>query len=115
MAVDCARIADKSRAEEVVVFDLIGIADFCDYFVLCNGTSRRQLQAITREIEKQLKKKKVTKLGIEGFSEARWILLDYGGVIVHLFMPDVRLYYDFDLVWGDAKRVSWKPKTKKAK
>ena len=115
VAVDCARIADKNRADEIVVFNLTGIAEFCDYFVLCNGTSRRQLQAIAREIEKQLKKQKVTKLGIEGFGEARWVLLDYGGVIVHLFMPDARLYYDFDLLWGDAKRVPWKPKMKKTK
>jgi len=115
VAVECARIADKNRADEIVVFNLIGIAEFCDYFVLCNGTSGRQLQAIAGEIEKQLKKQKVTKLGIEGASEARWILLDYGGVIVHLFMPDARLYYDFDLLWGDAKRVSWKPKTEKTK
>ncbi len=107
IARQCAHIADEKRAKDIQILNLDGMTDFADYFVIASGNNRRQLQAIAREIEKQFKKQKVTHLGTEGFGQASWVLLDYGSVIVHLFLPDVRRYYDFDLLWGDAPRVKW--------
>jgi len=115
VAIECARLADEKRAEDITVLDLIGIADFCDYFVICSGSSRRLLQAVAGAIDKEMKKTKVARLGIEGLSEASWILLDYGGVVVHLFTQEQRYYYDFDLLWGDGKKVEWKPRGRMAR
>lgn len=81
-----------------------------DYFVICSGLNRRQLQAIADEIEKQTKKLHVKGLGAEGYGDARWILLDYVGVIIHLFDKDARVFYDLELLWGDAPRVKWEGK-----
>lgn len=107
IARQCAHIADEKRAENIQILNLNGMADFADYFVIASGNNRRQLQTIAREIEKRLKERKVTHLGTEGFGKASWVLLDYGAVIVHLFLPDARKYYDFDLLWGDAPHLKW--------
>ncbi len=110
MAVEAARTAYENRAEDVVVLDLTGIAQFCDYFIICSGVSKRQIQGIAKAVEKHLRQSDVSQLGHEGWDEANWILLDFGGLLVHLFMPDTRQYYDFDLLWGDAKKVEWSDK-----
>ena len=114
MAIEAARTAYENRAEDIIILDLTGIAQFCDYFVICNGNSRRQVQGIAKSVEKQLRESDVSQLGHEGWDQANWILLDFGGLLVHLFMPDTRQYYDFDLVWGDAKKVEWKEKEEPA-
>jgi ribosome-associated protein len=107
MARQCARIADEKRAEDIQIYDLNGMTDFADYFVVASGDNRRQLQAISREIETQMRLAKVSHLGTEGFDDAQWVLVDYGAVIVHLFLPDIRKRFDFDLLWGDAPRMKW--------
>jgi ribosome-associated protein len=107
MARQCARIADEKRAEDIQIYDLNGMTDFADYFVVASGDNRRQLQAISREIETQMRLAKVSHLGTEGFDDAQWILVDYGSVIMHLFLPDIRKRFDFDLLWGDAPRAKW--------
>jgi len=103
----CATIADDKRATDVQIYNLDGKSDFADYFVVASGDNRRQLQAISREIEHQLREQRVSHLGTEGFDDGQWILVDYGAVIVHLFLPDVRRRFDFDLLWGDAPRIPW--------
>jgi ribosome-associated protein len=78
-----------------------------DFFVLATGTSRRQLHAIADEIDDRLQKDLGDKrLGVEGFDESRWIVLDYGSVVVHLFDEEMREYYDLESLWADAKRLS---------
>ena len=77
-----------------------------DYFVLASGTSRRQLHAMSEEIDHALQHQMGDhRLGIEGYEESRWILLDYGDVVVHLFEPEMRAYYALEDLWGHAKRV----------
>lgn len=107
MARQCARVADEKRADDIQIYDLNGMTDFADYFVVASGDNRRQLQAISREIETQMRLAKVSHLGTEGFDDAQWVLVDYGAVIVHLFLPDIRRRFDFDLLWGDAPRMKW--------
>lgn len=107
IARQCACIADEKRAADIQIYDLDGMSDFADYFVVASGDNRRQLQAIAREIEEKMREQRISHLGTEGFGDAQWILVDYGAVIVHLFLPDVRKRFDFDLLWGDAPRVKW--------
>ena len=77
-----------------------------DYFVIVTGASRRQLHAISEEIDHVLEKQLGDhRLGIEGYEESHWILLDYGDVVIHLFDENTRKYYDLESLWGDATRV----------
>ena len=77
-----------------------------DFFVLVSGTSRRQLHAISEEIDRVLRRRLGDRrLGIEGYEESRWILLDYGDVVIHLFEPETRAYYAIEDLWAQAKRV----------
>ncbi|MCF6157173.1 MAG: ribosome silencing factor [wastewater metagenome] len=103
----CARIADDKKAEGILIFDVRGLTFFTDFFVICSGTNKRQLQSIATEIELKLHSYGIRMLGREGYAEALWILMDYGDVIVHLFDKDVRRYYDLELLWGDAPKLPW--------
>lgn len=82
-----------------------------DYFVLATGASRRQLHAISEEIDDVLEKRMGDRrLGIEGYDQSRWILLDYGDVVVHLFDAETRAYYAMEELWAQAKRVPVEPR-----
>ena len=76
-----------------------------DYFVICNGESERQVKAIVDEITEQTKEEGVRPLHIEGDPPSGWVLVDYGGVIVHVFAPAVRSYYQLEKLWSDASIV----------
>jgi ribosome-associated protein len=94
-----------------VVLDMRSMTTEFDYFVLVTGNSRRQLHAISEEIDRILEGDMGDhRMGIEGYNESRWILLDYGSVVVHLFDAETREYYALEDLWGQAKRVSlpWK-------
>ena len=100
-----AAAADK-KAIDLVVLKLIEITSFADYFVICSGTSTRQVQAIANEIEDRLRSEKVRPLNIEGYQNAEWILLDYGSMIVHVFSEKSRQFYDLERLWGDAEKLA---------
>jgi ribosome-associated protein len=89
------------------VLDLRKLTAMVDYFVLATGTSRRQIHAMADEIDRVMNEHGETKIGIEGYRESRWVLLDYGDVVVHLFDDETRRYYDLENLWGDAPRVEW--------
>jgi ribosome-associated protein len=77
-----------------------------DYFVIATGTSRRQLHAMSEEIDRVLEKElEDLRLGIEGYAESRWIVLDYGSVVIHLFDESTRRYYDLENLWAEAEPV----------
>lgn len=78
--------------------------------MICSGINKRQLQAIADEIDKQTELLSIKELGVEGLSDARWVLMDYGSVVVHLFDKGARTFYDLELLWGDAPRVPWQGK-----
>jgi len=106
LALTAARVAEESRGTDVRVLDLRGITEVFDYFVVATGASRRQLHAIADEIEKVVKAElKDRKRGGEGYEEGRWIVLDYGDVMVHLFDADAREYWDIEQLWSGAKAV----------
>jgi ribosome-associated protein len=89
-----------------MVLDVCAQSAEFDLFVLATGTSRRQLHAISEQIDDVLEKELGDhRLGIEGYQESRWIVLDYGNVIVHLFDEETREYYDLESLWADGKQV----------
>lgn len=103
----CARSAIDKKAENVQVLDLTRISGFTDYFVVCSGMSDRQVQAITDSIENNAGPKGAGSpiLSIEGHSEGRWVLMDLGDVVVHIFLDALREYYDLEALWADAPKV----------
>jgi ribosome-associated protein len=106
-----ARTADDNRGRDIVILDLRELTTFFDYFVIVTGTSRRQLHAISEEIDHALEEGLGDRrLGIEGYDESRWILLDYGDVVVHMFEPETRAYYALEQLWAQAKRVPFEPR-----
>src|SRR5271166_1857233 len=106
LALTAAKVAEENRGRDIVVLDMRELTSMFDYFVLATGASRRQLHAISEEIDHALEDRMGDRrLGIEGYEESRWILLDYGDVVVHLFEPETRGYYALEELWGEAKRV----------
>ncbi len=103
----CASVASDNRGRDACVLDLRKLTAMVDYFVIATGTSRRQIHAMADEIDRVMNEHGEQKIGIEGYRESRWVLLDYGDVVVHLFDDDTRRYYDLENLWGDAPRVEW--------
>jgi ribosome-associated protein len=102
-----ARIADDNRAKEILLLDLRQATPLLDFFVIATANSRRQSHAIASEIDAEMKKLGEHKLGLEGSEEGRWILIDYGDFVVHLFSAEGRAYYGLEDIWGDAPRLEW--------
>ena len=106
LALAAARTAAENRGRDLVVLDMRDLTAILDYFVIATGTSRRQLHAISEEIDRVLQEEMGDeRLGIEGYSESRWIVLDYGTVVIHLFDDETRGYYDLENLWAEAKRL----------
>jgi ribosome-associated protein len=93
------------KAYNVVVLDVRGIASFADTFIICSGRSHRQVSAIGESVQRQLKKEGTKAIGIEGMREGHWVLMDYGDVIIHIFYEPIRMFYDLENLWADARRV----------
>jgi len=111
LAIAAARTAEDTRGTDIVILDLRELTPICDYFVLATGTSRRQLHAISEEIDHKLEDDLGDRrMGIEGYAESRWILLDYGTVVIHLFDNESREYYALESLWAGCQRVAWERK-----
>lgn len=107
LALAAARTADDNRGQDIVVLDMRSITPEFDYFVIVTGNSRRQLHAISEEIDRCLEEELGDeRMGIEGYSESRWILLDYGTVVIHLFDEETRQFYALEQFWGSAPHVN---------
>jgi len=107
LALAAAKTAEDNRGEDIVVLDMREITPVFDYFVLITGNSRRQLHAISEEIDHCLEDElNDRRLGIEGYRESRWILLDYGNVVIHIFDEEMREFYALEDFWNQAKRVA---------
>jgi ribosome-associated protein len=104
------RAAESKKATEIKVLDLTGITSFADYFVICTGGNQRQIQAISDEIGMQLKQQaREWPKSIEGYGQAEWVLADYGDLLIHIFSPKAREYYDLERLWRNSKIVSVPP------
>jgi ribosome-associated protein len=98
------KAADDKRAEEIIALNMKGISLVADYFLICHGNSDKQVQAIAREIKAQANEQGIEIKRLEGFDEARWVLVDLGDVIVHIFHHEERSYYNLERLWGDASQ-----------
>jgi len=103
--IQCARLAEEKKAAGIRALDVRESATFTDYFLLCSGTSDRQVAAVAGHIEESLRKEGVRPLGMEGMREGRWVLLDYDDFVVHVFLDSVRDFYQFDRLWGSAAEI----------
>ena len=98
-------LAEDKKAADIVLLDLTGLTTLADYFVIASGGSDRQLDAIADGIVSGLRDEKVRPFGREGTAASHWVLVDYGSVIVHVFTPPEREYYDLERHWSGAKTV----------
>jgi ribosome-associated protein len=100
----------EKKAIDVTILDLRGVAGYTDYFVVCSGNTDRQTKAIHDGIHLELKKRHgVLPRRVEGLTEARWILMDYLDVVVHVFTPETRGFYRLESLWGDVPRRELDP------
>jgi len=106
LAAAAAQVAIDNKGKDVAVLDVSAQSAEFDFFVLATGTSRRQLHAISELIDDMLEKElSDERLGIEGYQESRWIVLDYGSVVIHLFDDETREYYDLESLWADGVQI----------
>jgi ribosome-associated protein len=106
-ALHCARIAEDNKARDIRVLDLRGITPLYDYFVVATGTGRRQIHAIVEEVDDAMRSDGDTRRHIEGYASGKWIVQDYGDVVVHVFDSTSRDYYGLDDLWANAPRLDW--------
>ena len=97
-----ARAALDRKAVDLVVLDVQGLSGVTDYFLVCSGRSTTHMKAITDAIREELKQDGVRPLHAEGATDSGWVLLDYGDVLMHVFLEDTRAYYALERLWGDA-------------
>lgn len=98
-------VASDKKASDIVLLRTAELTTMADYFVICSGRSDRQIQALAGAIVDELRDEGIKPLGIEGQASGRWVLIDYGAVIVHVFAPDERDYYGLERLWSQAQRV----------
>lgn len=103
-AMKCAALALEKKAFDVKVLDIRGISTIADYLVIATGSSDKQVVAIADSIRTGLKKYGKA-LDVEGAKEGKWVVIDYGDVIVHVFYSELRFYYNLDELWNNARRV----------
>ena len=105
--ISAVEAAQNKKADAITLLDLKGLGAFTDYFLLCTGYSTPQVEAISDAIEEALKARGLRPQHREGRSGAEWLLLDYGGFIVHIFTERLRLFYDIERLWRMARRIDF--------
>ena len=116
VALAIAEAGLDKKALQIVIIDVEGKVDYADYVVVMSGRSDRQVAAICKGIEQELREKhKVKCLAVEGLPQGKWGLMDFGDVIVHVFHEDVRGYYDLETLWMDAAKLTVEPGPPKKK
>ena len=102
----CYAAATEKKAEEIAVLDLRGITGIADFFIICSGSSDRQVRAISDNVEEKFLELGLKGNHIEGKRTGDWVLMDYHDIVVHVFHQPARAFYALDGLWGDAKRLS---------
>ncbi|MCF6092903.1 ribosome silencing factor [Microaerobacter geothermalis] len=110
IALAVAEAADEKKAQKIVILDIRGLSVIADYFVICHGNSETQVQAIAAAIKQKMGQHQVPVRGMEGYDDARWVLVDLGDVVVHVFHREEREFYNLERFWGDAKQVEFAAK-----
>lgn len=102
LALLTAKTADDKKGENIVILKMEGISLIADYFMICHGNSELQVQAIATAMKEAAAEHDIPVKRMEGFEQGRWILVDFEGVIVHVFHKDERDHYQLEKLWGDA-------------
>lgn len=97
--------ADDKKAKNITILNVEGLTTLADYFVICEGGSSTQVKAIADEVEEKLSEQGVEVRGIEGFSSADWILMDYNDVVLHVFTQQSREFFNIENLWSDAQQI----------
>jgi ribosome-associated protein len=106
-AVDAARLAAETRCADVIVLDVRGLSPITDFFVIATGTSERQMRSVAQQIIELADSRGEHAHSTDGLEASSWIVADFIDVVLHLFSPEARQYYDLDNLWGDARRIEW--------
>ena len=107
-AIDIARTVADGKCSEVLLLDVRGRSQVCDYVIIGSGTSQRQMRAVAQEIEDLGKARGQHPFRTNADDSSTWIVVDFVEIVAHLFEPDQRLYYDLELLHADGKRVDWR-------
>lgn len=106
-AILCARVAEDHKGKNILVLDLRGLTPIFDFFVIATGISRRHIHTLAEEIDAAMHAQGQKRLSIQGYQASRWIVQDYGDVLMHVFDPNAREYYALEDLWADAPRIDW--------
>jgi len=104
-ALKAAEIAADKKAKDTIILELKDLSTIADYFVICSGENPAQVKAIAGAIDEYFSKKKISSLGKEGLEFARWVLLDYGDIVINIFSEEARAYYELEKLWLDARKI----------
>lgn len=102
-----AKAIDEKKGREITILELQELSLLTDYFVICTGTSRVQTQALAENVEEKMEKAGASVSRREGYPEGRWILLDFGGTIIHIFQEEERRFYNLERLWADAPIIPY--------
>jgi len=105
LARDVIRTAEDKKAKDVIVLNLKGISIMSDYFVILSGESSTHMRSIAQALERKLRENKVRLLNPKDFMNDRWILMDFGPIVVHIFSEEGRQFYQLERLWADAKKM----------
>ncbi|HHU62677.1 MAG TPA: ribosome silencing factor [Clostridiales bacterium] len=105
LALLAAKILHNKKADDIVLLDVSALTIITDYFVICSGKSFLQVKALQNELESKLSEHGYTQLRKEGHNEGRWVVMDYGDVVVHIFHQDDRQFYDLERLWTGAQSI----------
>ncbi|RPH37780.1 MAG: ribosome silencing factor [Planctomycetota bacterium] len=114
LALLAAEVCDEKKAKEIIVLDVRKITTISDYFIVCSTTNERQARAIAEGMRMRMKELGRREMGVEGIEDARWVLQDFGDIVLHIFHESQREFYDIEGLWADAKQVRWKKASKKS-
>jgi ribosome-associated protein len=114
LALLAAEVCDEKKAKEIIVLDVRKITSISDYFIVCSTSNERQARAIADDMRVRMKGLGKREMGVEGIEDARWVLQDFGDIVLHIFHESQREFYDIEGLWADAKQVRWKKPSKKS-
>lgn len=98
-------LAEDKKAEDLILLDIAKISSLAHYFLICHGNSDRHVKSIAMHLMDEMKKRKMPAWHVEGLAEGKWVLLDFGPVIAHIFYKETREFYSLERLWGEAKEI----------
>jgi len=104
-AILSAIAAREKKASDILILEIKGLTTIADYFLICSGQSSRQVKAVAEAVEERLSRETIYPSHIEGLHDGRWVLMDYGDLVVHIFDEETRHYYELEKLWGDAPEI----------